>query len=203
MCFPTFVMLVLFFPAFARAYDLRWGAGLGYGGAGVKQNVNVEGVRTDVQKSEGPGVATFFIENLVNDNLTLGAEHSFGFRYGPFSAGINFTGATSRWYVFGPAVFKVDESTTANTYFVKRYAPFYGFSGGIATAFVSRTNDLVGNISTSGVYLGFKGGVDYSYQQDMIFRYEAIYNTTFMSNVSPASSLNEFALQFAVYFFIK
>lgn len=200
--FLWLLTLPLLVPIFAEAYDLRWGGTIGYGGAGVKQTVEIEGIPTGVQKSEGPGVASIFVENLLSDDFVIGGEHSFGFRFGPFSTGASFTGITGRWYVYGPAIFKVDESSATSTYFVKRYAPFYGFGSGVATAYLTRP-DLAAAVSSSGVYIGFKGGADYSYQQDMIFRYEVIYNTTFMSSVSPASTLSEFALQFGIYYFYK
>jgi hypothetical protein len=197
--------LVLTFVSISSyAYDLRWGATLGYGGAGVQQTDTVSGYSVSVQKSEGPGVGSLFVEDLMADNFVLGLESSFGFRFGPFSTGVFFTGINGKWYLYGPAIFRTDDNDGKDSsFYMKRYAPYYGFSSGVAQAHITRENDVVTSITSSGIYLGVRGGIDYSVDKDMTYRYEVLYNTTFMSNVSPSSTLTEFALQFGVYWFWK
>lgn len=201
----TLLGLFLVLTSYAQAYDLRWGGTIGYGGAGVSEKVGEGSTKTTAQKSEGPGVASFFVENLVSDDFMVGLEHSFGFRFGPFSAGVNFTGLLMKWYFWGPAIFRVDEGASADnsTFFVNRYAPFYGFNTGVATAHVTRQNDVVDSISASGVYIGGRVGVDHSVQKDVSYRYEIISNTTFFSTAPDPPKLTEFALSFGVFFFFK
>lgn len=181
--------------------DIRYGFGIGYGGAGVKDTVDVNGTLISAEKSEGPGVGSLFVENLFDDNFSMGLEHSFGFRMGPFSAGVSFSGLTSRWYFYGPALFRVDASDERTTFFTKRYALYYGLGAGIANAYLNRTNDAVSNISASGVYFGPKLGADYSYSKQVGFRYEFSYLSTFISTAATSPKLTELALLFGVFYY--
>lgn len=177
------------------------GGALGFGGAGIKQTQVVDGKSIDAEKSEGPGVVSIFIENLLSDTSSFGFEHSRGFRLGPFSTGVSLTGMTHRFYLTGPAPYFPKIENGNNYIFSKQYVPYLGYGLGVATADVARSNDLTPSVTGSGVYLAFKGGMDYSMSPGKGMRYEIHYATTFMSAELPVTTVSEFALQVGWYFF--
>ena len=181
--------------------DIRYGFGLGFGGAGVKDTVNLNGVPTVIQKSEGPGVGTVFVDNLISDSSSLGLEYSFGFRLGPFSAGVSFFGLTWRNYIFGPALFHIDDSDEKTTLYSKQNAWYYGLNTGVATAAITRTNDQVQSLSATGFYLGPKIGIDHPVSIQLSYRFEFEYLSTFFATAPKAPSLSKFALQFGIFYF--
>lgn len=180
--------------------SLRYGFNLGLGGAGLSDTVKISGVPTVVQKSEGPGVGSVYVDNLISDDFSYGFECAFGYRFSPFTSGVSFTGLTSRWYVWGPALSEVSLSPEKTTLFSKRYAYFYGLGAGIASASINRRGEAVENLTGSGLYFGPKLGADYSYSKKMSFRYEFQYYSTFLAT-SKDPTLTEFALQFGVFYF--
>lgn len=200
--FSIFIFnLICFGFDFASAKDIRYGGGFGFGGAGVKDTVLIEGNPTVVEKSEGPGVGSFFVENLLADDYILGLEYTVGFRLGPFSSGVSFLGATSKWYFFGPALFRSAKDETLSALYLKRYALFGGFGAGVAQSNLSRKGESFGAINASGFYFGPKFGVDYSYSKSVSFRYEFNYYSTFIASSPNAPTLTEFALLFGLVYF--
>jgi len=200
------LMAILFLAAFALpnasfAQDLKIGANMGIGGAGIKQTQTTADATINAEKSEGPGVFTFFIESIVSDESSMGFEHSRGFRFGPFSSGISFNGFTHRWHFMGSAPNFPKNSPGENYVFLKQYSPYVGYAVGIATAEISRKNDQISGASGSGAYVGFKFGTDYSLKPGRGIRYEMHYATTIMSAESPPTVISEFALQIGWYIF--
>ena len=181
--------------------DIRYGFGIGFGGAGVKDTVNLNGVSVEVEKSEGPGVGMVFVDNLISDSSSLGLEYSFGFRLAPFSAGVSFFGVTWRSYVFGPALFHIDDSEEKTTLYAKKNAWYYGLNTGVATASITRTNDQVQNISATGFYFGPKLGIDHPVSKQLSYRFEFQYLSTFFATAPKAPSITEVALQFGIFYF--
>jgi hypothetical protein len=176
----------------AAAVDLRYGAAMGFGGQGLVQVVNGK----SVQRSEGPGMLALSLETLLKDYLSLGLDHSRGFRLGPLSSGVSFTGLTGRWY-FGPAPSVSRVSEQGATLFVRRFAPYLGLGAGVAFAKITRSNDLVPETENSGMYIGYRAGVDYPLSPGLLARTEVSYATTLQSD----GLVNQFAFLVGLSFF--
>lgn len=158
----------LLFSHSATAGDFRLGAGLGYGGAGVNATQAVNGSDVSVQRSEGPGTLSLFMDYLLSDQWSIGFEHNRGYRMAPFSTGASFTGLDARWFFLSPAPSferrsdgPVSPEGSDSRIFIKRYSFFVGLAAGIAIADISRTNDQVPDVQGSGAYVGIKLGVEY------------------------------------------
>ncbi len=186
----------------AQASDWRLGASIGYGGAGLSSTANVDGTLTSVSRSEGPGMASVFVDELLTDYLDFSLEHIRGFRLGPFSSGVSFTGMAFRWYFWGPAPNGNPDTKTETTLFVRRYTPFVGLATGVALADISRTNDLVPRVTGSGAYIGIRLGADYPIRPGFGIRPQITTSTTFFSSVSPPTKLSEFALECGFYIYL-
>jgi hypothetical protein len=198
----AFIILFALFASAAQAREYRIGASMGFGGTGIAKVVKVNGTSNAIERSEGPGVLSIFAETFYSDKIGLGVEHSRGFRLGPFTSGLTFTGLYGRYYFFGPAPQAINSEGTESTILYKRYAMFLGLSGGVGQGKVSRNADQVPNLSGSGVYMGIRLGADYPLGDRWGIRPELIYNTTFMESEVGAPSLTEFALQAAFYWSI-
>lgn len=182
----------------ASAREYRLGLALGIGGTGMKKLAEVDGGTRLVERSESPGIFNLYLESLVSDSLGFGVEHSRGFRLGPFSTGLSFTGLTGRYYLFGGAPSLSANVTSESTVLIREFALFLGGGTGVAQGKITRDADRVLNISGSGVYVGMKVGADYPWKLDMILRPELIYNMTFFSSDTTAPTLTEFALQCSI-----
>lgn len=192
------VIAVVFTSGWASAREYRLGLALGFGGTGMKKVAEVEGESKLVERSEAPGIFNFYVESLVSDSLGFGIEHSRGFRLGPFSSGLSFTGLTGRYYFFGGAPSLSPDVTSESTVLIRQLAWFLGGGTGVAQGRITRDADRVLNISGSGVYVGMKVGADVPWKLDMILRPEIIYNMTFFSSDDTAPSLTEFAIQCSI-----
>ena len=159
--------------------NFRTGGALGFGGSGLQQAVVVNGTPTVVQRSEGPGTISIFVERMMSDYFGLALEHTRGFSLGPFSMGSYFTGLAGRYYFSGPAP-TVGSTNGENTILVvNRFTPFARLATGVASAEIKRDNDQVPSVSASGVYMGFRFGADYPLGPGIGIRQEIIYSTTF------------------------
>lgn len=186
----------------ARAGDWRIGGAIGLGGTGITSSPNVNGEKTLVPRSESPGIFSIYVDYLLSDRVGLTAEHIRGFRLGPFSSGVSFTGVGTRWYFLAPAPSTPKTSGTKTSILVKRLIPFVGLGAGVATGTISRDEDQAPTVSGSGVYLGFRGGVDYSLAPGWGLRPELTTLATFSSSTIPPSSVSEFGLQVGLYFYL-
>lgn len=180
--------------------EFRWGVGVGFGGSGITETTEVLSQDVTVQRSEGPGVFVLFGEKQLSGSWSLGLEHSRGFRLAPFTSGIHFTGANMRWYPLSPAPMISDSEEVRSLILYKEYVPFIGGSFGIAQGIVNRQDDLVPNLSTSGVYWGIRGGFDYVLKRDLMLRGEISGSSTIASSPSRPSSLTEFSMRVAWLF---
>lgn len=180
--------------------DVRVGAALGYGGAGIQQTVDVGGVNEAVSRAEGPGMLNLFVDFPVSDKWSVALESELGFRLGPFSSGAQFTGVAARYYFWGsePGSIRGDSSASI---FVRRYTPFIGMQTGVAVASIHRAEDQVPSVYGSGVYFGIKMGFDYPLNFRWGIRPEITYAYTFYSQATPPTVLSEFAAQCGVYYY--
>ena len=199
------VTMVAAAPA-AEASGFRLNLSLGYGGAGIARAAApaTPGVPAVLAatRSEGPGTISLSIDYLFSDILSAGVEQSKGFRLGPFSSGMTFTGIFGRWYFLGPAPSVADTSNNLNgdssTIFVKKFSPFVGPAVGLGTGTITRTGDLIPDVSGSGVYFGYKLGADYPLARSVGIRPEIVYNTS----LTGTDQITEFSAQCGIYFFL-
>ncbi len=196
-------MILLAFAHSANARDWRVGTSIGFGGTGIAKPVRVNGTLVNIERSEGPGVFSVFGETLLSDKMNGGIEHSRGFRLGPFTSGLSFTGIYLRYYFFGPAPAMVKSAGAGeSTILYRKYSLFLGGTSGVAQGKVSRSGDQVPNVSGTGVFMGIRMGADYMLSPKHGIRPELIYNTTFMASETNAPTLSEFAIQCGFVFSI-
>lgn len=154
-----FLSLIFGYASQAHASDFRFLAGFGYGGAGITQTQTTSGLGT-VQRSEGPGVATIAVERIMGEHFTLAFDHSRGFRLGPFSSGVAFTGFSARYYFMDAVPWGSKETKDETTIFVRRPHFFAGAGAGVADGTIERSEDVVKVVSASGIYAGIRIGAD-------------------------------------------
>lgn len=195
--------------AVAGTSDWRWGLALGYGGEGISNKQTLSDGKTvqTVNRAEGPVVLGVFVETLISDRVGLSFEHSRGVNFLPFSSGVSFTGAVSRYYFLGPAPSMV-ESAGDGALLIKNFVPFFGLAAGLAQASVQReASDPAPLVSGSGVFFGFRLGADYAQGPGRGLRIELASSTTAYSGMFATSSssttpplLEEFSIGAAWYF---
>lgn len=194
----TFCITLLMLPSLATA-SWRGGLGLGFGGSGIKKEVESATLgKTIAEKSEGFGMMHFFIETLWTDTRVIGLEHSRGFRLGPFSSGVGSTTFNLKWHYLGPApdVYKKTDNTTL---FIKRWSPYVGPIVGVASGSIKREGDDVPYVSSSGVVFGIKNGIDYLLSPSLGMRVEiSAHQTIFQAATRPAN-MTEFSLWYGIF----
>jgi hypothetical protein len=185
-----------------RAGDYRAVVGLGFGGAGIKRNSsltsNVPGL---VSRSEGFGTMEVGIERILSDRLTAAISHSRGFRMGPFSAGVGFTGFFARYYFFQQS-WGSSESGSETTLMVRRILPYLGAGIGLASGTIERAPpDLVTSLSASALFLGARLGADVPINSKG-FGVRGELGTSFTGTTTgpEPSSLSYFSVGAAAYF---
>ena len=187
--------ILLFVVTFLCAFNLsakeyRFGFAFGLGGAGMKTTGSEKlGVKA-AEKSEEPGVFSIMVERLYNDSWAFGIDHSRGFRLGPFSSGLYFTGFNAKWYFYAPAPNLSKNDPNGTHLFVQNFSPFVGMGSGIAQGTIQRQNDQIPEISSSGVYLGIRAGVDFLIDPTYMIRPEFVYSSTFQSKEDPKISIS-------------
>lgn len=179
----------------------RYGGAIGYGGMGVHQTQSIDGQDSAVDKSEGPGVLELFIDRRLTERATLGIDHGRGFRFGPASSGVSFTGLTYRWFFWKGAPFPTPTNGQSSTIFVRALYPFIAFSSGLAAADITRHYDKVTNVTGTGVYAGFRIGFEIPMNNSWGIRPEMVSEQTIMPAESPPTSLSAYALQCGFYFY--
>ncbi len=145
----------------AMAGDFRATMGLGFGGAGIKRNSSLtSSVPGLVTRSEGFGTLEVGVERILSDRVTLAVTHSRGFRMGPFSSGVGFTGLFGRYYFFQQS-WGASDSGSDTTLLVRRILPYLGAGLGLASGTIERpAPDLVQSLGASALFLGVKLGAD-------------------------------------------
>jgi hypothetical protein len=197
------LLFVLIASPVAQAGDFRLGTGLGYGGAGITKVDSVGTDKQSVKRSEGPGTFSLFLDYMVSDSIAVGFEHARGYRLGPFSSGVGFTGITTRWYFRTPAPTVARAAPDQSTLLVKQFSFFVGLGSGIAAGTINRDEDLVPSVTSSGVYIGFILGADYPLSPGVVLRPQITSYSTFSSSskTSPAE-LSYFSFGAGIYFFL-
>ena len=195
-------LLCLSISCSAAAADLSVGASLGFGGGGISSLTTINSSTTTVNRSEGPGTFSFFVDYLIHEHFTLGVEHLRGFRLEPFSSGVSFTGVTGRWYFMAPAPNLQKTSLTESTLHFKRFTPFLGLSTGVASGTIHRDRDLVPDITGSGVYFGYRLGLDYQIAPGFGLRPEIAVLNTLSSAASPKNQVAGFTGQLGIFFYL-
>lgn len=199
-------LLTIFFMTFTllpvengHCSDWYWGVKAGFGGTGLSKSVTIEEESITANRSEGPGVFGVSLETMLGDKLSIAIEHRRGFRLGPFSSGVGFTDFTWRWYLLGSG-FALVPPPAKEYIFTPKWSYFAGVSVGLAFGKVTREEDLVQEVETSGATVGTKVGADYHYRKNILFRPEVIYSTTFINTSQVQSSMSEFGLMFGTVF---
>ncbi len=181
--------------------NYRFGFAVGFFGIGV--TADASGF-TQVPRSEGPLVASVFVEMLLTDKISLGFEHYRGVSLAPFSTAASFTGLVSRYYFMGPAPSMVPLSDGQSSLFVKSWTPFAGISAGYAQATISRDNDQVPTVSGSAGYVGVTGGADYLLKPGVGIRPEVVIASSQVpaafSSVAQPPELTLLSIQCGMFF---
>lgn len=186
--------------AFSWKHDLVYGVMGGFGGSGVDKKIdNNSGGSVTERRSEQPGMFGLSVEGFIRDQWSLAISHRRGFKLGPFSTKVSFTGVIARRY-FGRAPFIPSTKLKNSAVVMRRWAPFVGLGTGIATGTVVRENILNESISGSGVYVGVHVGADYHLRPNLILRPEFFTSSTFMNDSSEPTTLQEFGLVCGFHF---
>lgn len=165
----------------------------GLGGTGIQKQVEKNDEILDVSRGESPGVIGFDFETFTSDRWRFTIGHRRGFRLGPFSSGVGFTGLSWNWYFlstpptavnFGSENYLAEDSSSM----------FVGVSTGVAYGTITREADEVGSVTASGAYIGIRFGMDYSWSPGVIIRPEVFGSQTFYDTGNLASSLNDFGI---------
>lgn len=196
-------VLLFFLPLVAGASDFRLGVAVGYGGAGITEQTTVNGVKDqNVQRADAPATIGFSLDYMISDSYSISLEHLRGVQFGPFSSGVSFTGLAWRWYFSTPPP-TVNKAPYDETILViKKFAPFFGLSIGLATGDLTRPNDEVGQVSGSGVYMGYRLGAEYQLSPGVGIRPEMVSSSTFSSSLYNPTSLSFFTFQLGLFFYL-
>ncbi len=187
-------LIVFLFSAMSYSFEYRLGAAFGFGGTGIKSEVEINETPITVNRSDGPGVISISFEYQLDSFNTIGIDQTRGFLLAPFSSGVDFTGLTWRYY-YPNVVPSVVASKGENTILiVKEFAPFVGPTIGLARGLINRQNDRVGEVSATGIFFGVHAGADYQWLPNLILRGEMIFGTSLGASGFVKSSLTEFAL---------
>ena len=197
-----FLLIPLLMTTEALAGDYRAVTGLGFGGAGIKRNSSLtSSVPGLVTRSEGFGTLEVGVERILSDRLTLSISHSRGFRMGPFSSGVGFTGLFGRFYLFQQS-WGSSDAGSESTLLVRRILPFLGAGLGLASGTIERpAPDLVQKLSASALFLGLRLGADLPLSQKGFgVRAEIASSFTGTTTGPEPSSLSYFSVGSALYF---
>lgn len=191
-------------PIIAYGADFSVGLTLGLGGAGITTPVTVTGVKTTLTRVESPGVFALNLDYLMFENFRLGIEHARGFRVGPASSQVSFSGIYLRWYFLGPAPFPVTKVSEGATLMVRKIVPYVAGGSGVALAAVTRDGDIVPSVDGAGVFIGGRVGADYALSATTGVRTEVALAFTVNANSvnSVPVSLNYFAYHLSIYYYL-
>lgn len=202
VCALVLVSLISFSAQASEQSRWRFGGSLGFGGSGIAQAVQLNGASTVVERSEGPGIFSFFFDRFLSDYYNIAIEHSRGFTLGPFSMGSSFTGIALRYYFWGVGSNVAKTDGTETVLLIKRFTPYAGIATGVASAEIKRDGDQVPSVSGSGVFMGFRFGVDYPMAPGWGIRPEITFSTTFYQSPTLPSTLSESSVGCGIYMFL-
>lgn len=199
----TFYLLIFLFASnlFAKTGQWTYGASLGLGGTGIRTYSEIDGVNTKIERSESPGAFSLFADRTINDFWTASFEHIRGFRFGPFSSGLTFTGVGTKWYFWTPAPTYSEVTPGSSHLLVKQLTPFIGVATGIASGSIQRANDKVPSVHGSGIYIGGRSGFDYTLEPGFGIRSEGSLSFTFTYAEKPSTTLAEFSLRIGIFYY--
>ncbi len=179
--------------------DFIWGVLGGFGGTGIEKSVDVEGQLFQISRSEVPGMIGISVETFIHSDWSVAIAHRRGFRFGPFSMGVGFTGTTVRYYPWHDAPI-IPKSELEASFTLLKWAPFVGGGVGIANGSIDRERDVVGTISSSGVFFGFHAGFDYHWLPRLVVRPEILFSTTIIDTSAAPATLREFGAVVGLHF---
>ncbi len=205
--FQSFLVLFLTFlmTSTAQAWrfdpsDLVYGVLGGFGASGIEKNVRVGDTQTfDISRAESPGYFGISVETVIHDQWTVAIGHRRGFRFGPFSTGVGFTGGSLRYYYLNPVPI-IPRKELESSVTLQRWSPFVGFGTGIANGAIGRERDVVSKIGSSGIFFGIHVGVDYHWLPRFVLRPELIAGTTIFDVSAAPATLAEFGLVCGIHF---
>lgn len=185
--------------ALALPGEIRAGAGFGFGGVGLSQNNQVNGAVLKVERSEGPAVATFFVEKVFAHTWTFGLEHSRGISLGPMTSGANLTGVHWKWFYLGPATVTSPPGPGSSLLVIRRLAPYAGFSMGMITADIRRAGDQAAYADGSSLFGGIRLGADHSMGAGWGLRYQLSVSGSLFADSAKSTQLSEFGLTGGIF----
>lgn len=186
--------------AFSWKHDLVYGAMVGLGGSGIDKDItNDSGDTITVNRADDPGMMGLSVEGFLNDKWSLALSHRRGFKFGPFSTKVSFTGVIARRY-FGRAPFIPSKKLENSAVLMRRWAFFAGLGGGVAQGSITRDEDAVKTVQGSGVYMGVHLGADYHLRPNLILRPEFFTSGTFMNDSVSPTTLNEYGIVIGFHF---
>ena len=188
--------LAIVAPSHAMAGEFHVGVSLGVGSGGVSTYATnaIYYNPTLVNRTEGPGVVSGFVEWTLGDRLMMSIEHMRFISLSPLTSGFSNTSLVVRWYPFAPSLTLDSQAVTENHIFLTGWTPFVGLTGGYAQASISRSNDAFPEVQGNAISVGARLGVDTLITPGLGFRPELIYS---LSNSN--SVLAAFAVQVGIY----
>lgn len=179
--------------------DFVYGGTFGFGGSGIDKTVVVENQNFDVSRAETPGMLGLSIETFISKNYSLALSHRRGFRLGPFSSGVSFSGLILRRYFYNPPPIIPDKNLPSSVT-IQTWAPFIGLGTGLAQATTERETDVVKVVKSSQVYFGIHIGFDYQISPNLILRPEIFTSSSFIDVSSTPATIEEFGLVCGFHF---
>ncbi len=179
--------------------DFIYGGLFGYGGSGIDKTVIVAGESFDLSRAETPGMFGLSIETFIAPKYSLALGHRRGFRLGPFTSGVSFTGFTLRRYFYNPPPV-IPNSKLGSSVTMQTWAPFIGLGSGIAMAKTERETDVVADVTSSQIYFGIHIGFDYQITPQLILRPEIFTSSSFIDVSDTPATLEEFGVVCGFHF---
>jgi transposase-like protein len=170
-----------------------------FGGSGIRKTVEVDSLSQEVSRSEQPGMLGILVDFKTTGRWKLGLEHFRGFRFGPLSSGVGFTGLNVRYYFLCDPF--VTLSSRSHSYlFGGGWTPFVGLLSGIASGTIERDDILVPTVNSSGIYFGARLGLDLATQPTRLIRAEFMFAQTLFDASSNSQSLSSYGILVSILF---
>lgn len=198
-----FLSIVIFSSSHAHALrfkpDFIYGGMFGFGGSGIEKTVIVENTDFDLSRAETPGMFGLSVETFIAPKYSLALSHRRGFRLGPFSSGVSFTGFTLRRYFYNPPPI-IPHSKLSSAVTMQTWAPFIGLGTGLAIAKTERETDVIPNVTSTQVYFGIHIGFDYQISPNLILRPEIFTSSSVIDVSDTPATLEEFGVVCGFHF---
>jgi hypothetical protein len=195
----TSILLVQLSCLFAAKASYKIGGVLGFGGAGITSDQEIQEQTITVSRSDNPIVINFWIEFDLSDSETIALGQLRGVSVAPFSTGVQFNGVTWRWF-YPNLVPSFKESSEFSTVMIGGFSPYVGLDLGLAQGTIARRNDLVSEVDASSVYYGLRAGVDRQIESGIVGRFELMSGMTFPTKGLVRNSLTAFSLGYGIYY---